>query len=255
MQMSSLGVESYCLTDIGLSRSNNEDVFAELSDCHFYALADGMGGHRAGEVAAKETVLFICDRIDALLSENKPYSTKEMIRQTKKIISDAHTWIRTLSRNHPELAGMGTTFCSILLYGRSIIYAHVGDSRIYRFKNRLERLTSDHSLRQELLLNGDLTEKEALSFPKKNVLTRAMGTSASVHPDVSTLTVGDGDLFLLCSDGLTDVLSDPEIEQILSKKLPLKELGIELVDQAKLKKSGDNITIVLIKIYETDLPR
>jgi len=250
-----LEIESYAISDIGLSRSNNEDVFAELPDLNFYALADGMGGHKAGEVAAKETVLHICDAMDLLLATEKRLSLPDIVEGMKKAIVETNNWIRTLAREHPELSGMGTTFCSLLLYRETVIYAHVGDSRIYRFRNALERLTSDHSLRQELISTGDLTEVEAADFPMKNVLTKAIGTSSLVDPDIGTLIAESGDLFFLCSDGLTDFVSDSEIEKILRQKRSLKETGIQLVEEAKAKGGGDNITALLMKVvsYEPNL--
>jgi protein phosphatase len=241
-------VESYGISDIGLSRSNNEDVWAELPDIRFYALADGMGGHQAGEVAAKEAVLELCDIIDALFIQNPKPSAEKIAQILKQAFVDANQWVRSLAQQHPELAGMGSTLCCFSVLENTLIYAHVGDSRIYRFRNALTRLTEDHSLRQELLSTGDLDEEAANAFPFKNVITRAIGTNSLVEPHVATTPVQLDDIYFLCSDGLTDYASDDEIEAILKKNSSIKEASIELVETAKNAGGNDNITIVMIKI-------
>jgi len=241
-------VESYGISDIGLSRANNEDVWAELPDIRFYALADGMGGHQAGEVAAKEAVLELCDIIDALFTQDPKPSAEKISQILKQAFVDANHWVRSLAQQHPELAGMGSTLCCFCVLKETLIYAHVGDSRIYRFRTVLTRLTEDHSLRQELLSTGDLDEEEAAAFPFKNVITRAIGTNPLIEPHIATTPVQLGDIYFLCSDGLTDYVSDDEIEAILKKHSSIKEASIELVETAKNAGGNDNITIVMIKI-------
>ncbi len=227
-----MNIESYGISDIGLSRANNEDVFAELPEYHFYVLADGMGGHRAGEVAAKEAVLQLCDAVDTLFSEEKKPTPQQAIAGLKLGLAEANHWVYTLSRNHPELSGMGTTLCCFLLLDQLLIYAHVGDSRIYRFRKKIERLTQDHSFRQPQTF--------------KSMLLRAIGTTATVEPDVETLHVEEGDIYFLCSDGLTDYVSDAEIEKALKKFTNIKEACLELVEAAKTAGGNDNITILMI---------
>lgn len=245
-----LTVESYGITDIGLSRSNNEDIWAEMPDLQFYALADGMGGHQAGEVAAKETVLHVCDLVDAFFTQSAKPTLVQIATSLRNAIIEANSWVRALAQQHPELAGMGTTFCCMLLYEKTLVYAHVGDSRIYRFRKHLEKLTADHSLRQELLAKGDLDAETAAAFPFKNVITRAIGTASIVEPEIATDAAESGDIYFLCSDGLTDFVSDSAIEELLSQKLSLKETALELVEKAKSAGGSDNITLVLIKIIE-----
>lgn len=231
-----MNVESYGISDIGLSRANNEDVFAELPDCQFYVLADGMGGHRAGEVASKEAVLQLCDAIDILFSEEKKPTPEETISGLKSGIAESNHWVYTLSRNHPELSGMGTTLCCFILLDNLLIYAHVGDSRIYRLRKKLERLTDDHSFRNPHTF--------------KSVLSKAIGTTPSVEPDVATANVQDGDYYFLCSDGLTDYVSDMNIEKILQKAPNIKEACLELVEAAKTAGGNDNITILMVRAHE-----
>jgi protein phosphatase len=136
------------------------------------------------------------------------------------------------------------------VFNKTLIHAHVGDSRIYCFRKALSRLSEDHSLRQELLSMGDLDEEDAAAFPFKNVITRAIGTNPSLEPDIAAIPVQPGDIYFLCSDGLTDYVSDEEIEAILKKSSSIKEASIELVDAAKNAGGNDNITLVMIKILE-----
>lgn len=232
-------IESYGISDIGLSRSNNEDVWAELPQYNFYVLADGMGGHRAGEVAAKEAVMQICDSIDALFSGEEKISLEKATAGLKKAFFEANRWVLTLSQNHPELSGMGTTLCCLLLLDHTLIYGHVGDSRIYRFREKLTCLTQDHSQRQ--------------SSTYKTMLTRAVGTTSSVEPDIHTTKIQQGDIYFACSDGLTDYVSEPEIENILKKAASIKEACFELVEAAKTAGGNDNITLVVIRSYEKNL--
>lgn len=259
MPITSFTVESYGLSDLGLHRPNNEDVWAELPALKFYALADGMGGHQAGEVASKETILYLCDAIDAFFAKKVNPAVDEVASALKQMIVDANSWIRNLSKQHPELSGMGTTLCCCLVYENNLIYAHVGDSRIYHFNRTLTQLTQDHSLRQELLAKGNLDPKKAPSFHLKNIITRAIGTSSHVQPEVHIQPLKSGDQFILCSDGLSDYVSSVDIAKILQKKTSLKKAAIELIEQAKNNDGSDNITVLIIKIvnhtHETHLFR
>ncbi len=237
-------IESFGISDIGVSRTNNEDVFAELPEEHFYLLADGMGGHLAGEVAAKEAVLHMCDSIERFLRTNPlptPLIAQNHLQQS---FSEANNWIRSLAYQHADFAGMGTTLCCIWILGKELLYGHIGDSRIYRYRNqKIELLTKDHSLRQKIL-----------SLGYRDVLTRALGISAVAEPDIQKTTFLPGDLYLLSSDGLHGALSDRQIESILRNHPSLKEAAIELVEAAKKAGSTDNITILMLK-NEKDLSR
>lgn len=248
MQLMPLQVECYGISDVGLVRPNNEDVWAELPDIHFYALADGMGGHQAGEVAAKEAVHELCDIVDDLFTETPHPSPEKVSLTLKEGFNDANKWVRTLASQHPELSGMGTTLCCCCIVDRMLIYAHVGDSRIYHFRDRLTRLSEDHSLRQELISLGNLDEKKASSFPHKNVITRAIGVSSTLHAAIGAAHIQPEDVYFMCSDGLTDGVSDGTIEEILRRTSSIKEAALELVETAKKAGGNDNITIVMIKI-------
>ena len=240
-------IESYGISDIGLSRANNEDVWAELPAYNFYVLADGIGGHQAGEVAAKEAVLELCDAIDGFFSKESVHNVETASKSIKQGISKANTWVSSLARQHTELSGMGTTLCSLLFLKHTAIYTHLGDSRIYRFRGKLERLTQDHSSRQRVITKK-LDEKGHPIVKVKNVITQAIGIMDKVNPEIHTLSLQKGDLFLLCTDGLTDCVTDPEIEEILRYETSIKEASLQLVEKAKNGGGNDNITIVMVKI-------
>lgn len=240
-------IESYALSDIGLNRQNNEDAWGEIPP-YFFALADGMGGHQAGEVASHETIESLLKRINNILTIPSLFSAEELSLELKEAILEANSWIYHLSQENEEMHGMGTTLCCLLIYEDFVFYAHVGDSRIYRFRNELKALTLDHSLRREMAERYHLDEKNGQGLPSKNVITRAIGTSYHVEPEIRYTPLVSGDIYLLCSDGLTDVVEESEIAAILKKNLSLKEAS-ELLLQTALGQGGhDNITLILIKV-------
>jgi serine/threonine protein phosphatase PrpC len=249
MEIMPFQIESFGISDIGLIRSNNEDVWGEISEYSFYALADGMGGHQAGEVAAKEAVTSVCQAMEAYLSKSTPpVSNEELILNLKEAILEANSWVYRLSQETDELAGMGTTLCCFFLYQDKLIFGNVEDSRIYLFREKLTQLSEDHSLRREIINRFQIDEKKAHNLPSKNVITRAIGTSSYVQPDVEIATAISGDIYFLCSDGLTDTVTDAEISSIISKAPSIKQACQALVEAAKAKGGIDNITIVMIKI-------
>jgi protein phosphatase len=240
-------IESFGISDIGTTRQNNEDIWAELPADHFYVLADGLGGHLAGEVAAKESVLHLCDSIERFLRTHPHPTVAAAKSHLRQGFNEANTWIRSLAAEHPDLSGMGTTLCCVLILGKELIYGHIGDSRIYRYRGKLERLTRDHSRREELLAQGKLDEKAASDLRLKNALTRAIGISSIIEPEIHQTTFLSGDIYFLCSDGLHGILSDRQIETILRQTSSIKEAAIELVEGAKNAGGTDNISIVMIK--------
>lgn len=247
LMSSQFEIESYGISDIGLARANNEDVWAELPSYNFYALADGIGGHQAGEIAAKEAVLELCDAVDEFFSKTPIPSVDTVGKTLKQGISNANTWVRSLAKNHPELSGMGTTLCCLALLENTVIYTHLGDSRIYRFRGKLERLTEDHSTRQRVVTkNLDSKGQPVVKF--KNVITKALGIGDIVNPEIHNMPIQRGDIFLICTDGLTDCVKDTEIELTLKQESSIKEAAIQLVDKAKNGGGNDNITIVIIKV-------
>jgi protein phosphatase len=244
----SFKIESYGISDVGCVRQNNEDIWAEMPDYQFYILADGMGGHKAGEVAARQAVIKVCESLERFFRSSHKPTFEKIEAALKQAIIEANSWVYKLSREHEEFRGMGTTLCCFLLHDRTLIYAHVGDSRIYHFRKKLNLMTTDHSLRNELMQKRHLSEEEAATFLFKNIITRAIGTCPTVEPEIGSRLVESGEIFFLCSDGLTDYVSESEMSNILKKNYSLKETSDELVKLAKEKGGNDNITIVMIKI-------
>ena len=225
-------IKAFGFSDIGIKRPNNEDAWLSLPEKRFFALADGMGGHNAGEVASKETISSL-----RLLAEEKFGSTpfsKELITLLENAFHEANQRVWMLGQKNKEYYGMGTTLCVLYLYKDAVIYAHVGDSRIYRYrKKEIILLTEDHI---------------HTNTAKRRILTRAIGTSSKTTPAIASASAIKGDIFFMCSDGLTDFVSELEIEEILKKSRSLKKAVFRLIEKAKEKGSNDNITILMIKV-------
>lgn len=245
-----LKVSASGLSDIGLVRQNNEDVWAELPKLHFYLLADGMGGHLAGEIAAREAVDTFCRMVEKAFKD-KSKSLEESATVIKQTLEQVNAHVFKMSRSSIELKGMGTTLCALHIHEDGVIIAHVGDSRIYRFrKGNLLQMTKDHSLVSELVELGQIAEHQASDFVYKNIITRAIGTEATVEPSVQIEEYFPEDIYLLCSDGLSDLLSIKEMETIIKGETLLSQSIKALVDRAKEKGGHDNITLVMVKIHE-----
>ena len=248
---------AFCgLSDIGLNRANNEDVWVALPEIGFFALADGMGGHQAGEVAAKEAIESLCRSIQHLASHPE-LNSSDLIIAIRKAIEKTNRRVYELGRERALFNGMGTTLCCLYWTKKAVIYCHVGDSRIYRLRaGKLDLLTQDHSLFARLVARfKHLGEEPKSSYPYKHVITRAVGTSRKANPEIALSTYEPGDLFLLCSDGLSDVLTLKDIEKILERAPSLEESAVHLIEKAKIKGSSDNITVLLVKIHANHLSR
>jgi PPM family protein phosphatase len=250
MGLDPLKVSSFGYSDIGLVRRNNEDVFLQLPQHAFYALADGMGGHNAGEVAAQETVVFLSDCIDKMFKQKKEALHIDSIRTyLESFIHHSNERIYQLGQENSCYRGMGTTLCSMLFYQDMMIQAHVGDSRIYRLReNKLTLLTHDHTLKNKFLQQGQLEYAIQNGVRYKNVLTKAIGTFKKIQPDIYITPVHSRDLYMMCSDGLSDYVTDEEISCILNPSLSLQELTLKLIQTAKLKGSCDNITVLMTSV-------
>ncbi len=231
--------EYFGISEIGLVRSNNEDVWSAAPKKQFFILADGMGGHQAGEVAASMTVESMCASIDAL---SPKANLEEACICLREAIAQANSKVFNESQRHADYAGMGTTLTCFLLVDDFLIYGHVGDSRLYRHRKKLEQLTEDHSLRNK--------EKEDAPpvLLMRNVITRAIGTQFSVLPDIGVIPLKSKDLYMLCSDGLSDYVEEEKMARILSSFVPLGEMGKNLVELALEKGGNDNITLLLVRI-------
>jgi len=250
-----LSVRSYTISywgfsDQGLVRSNNEDMWQTAIEESFFALADGMGGHQAGEIASKEAVTFLC----SYMEKEFPQTEKNMDALKvllKAGIEETNRHVFQMSKSHELLSGMGTTLCTLFFREEYALWTHVGDSRIYRLRNeKLEQLTQDHSLLRELINGGALTEKEKEEFLYKNIITKAIGTEADVEAPVHVSFLEKGDIFLLCTDGLSDMLPKGEIEEILKQPYTVEEKVRALIHAAKQKGGLDNITTVLMEVVD-----
>ncbi|MGD2170216.1 MAG: Stp1/IreP family PP2C-type Ser/Thr phosphatase [Chlamydiota bacterium] len=237
-------IKTFGFSDIGLTRKNNEDAFIALDQHNFFALADGMGGHNAGEIAAKKTIQSLSEYVKInFRSDYFKISLKEVITDLNQSIYEANQLVFNLSRDHESFQGMGTTVCCLYLHNADAIFAHVGDSRVYLYRNNiLHKLTEDHSLSKESF--------KEVPHPYKNIITRAIGIQSEVLPDIGHIKIKKDDIFFLCSDGLTDFLHHEEIKNILKHKHSLKLTVQKLIDNAKENGSRDNITILMVKIHE-----
>jgi serine/threonine protein phosphatase PrpC len=235
------------VTDRGRKRPSNEDAFGFSVEHGIYLVCDGMGGAAAGEVASSLAVDEMLRLLTQRAESEDAAADSPMPRLAEDAIFAANDAIYSRSQRNYKLSGMGTTLVGLLVEERRVWVLNVGDSRCYRMRNRrLEQITLDHSLVEEQVRLGRMTRSEALRSPLRNVITRALGTQSRVTPDIFELEVEPGDLFLLCSDGLTRELNDPLIESLLATGLPLDARCTRLVEAAKKAGGHDNITCILV---------
>ena len=235
-------VEKAALSDVGRARQGNEDSFLERSP--LFAVADGMGGARAGEVASGIAV-------GTFDEEPSPDASPE--ERLAAVALAANERIYTLAQEDSSYAGMGTTFTAVLVTGNEIAIGHVGDSRLYRWRDgELERLTDDHSLVEEFVRQGKLTPEEAEVHPQRSIITRALGPEPQVQVDTLTYPASPGDVYLACSDGLTGMISEAVVAEILRDSQALDEAAQALIDAANQNGGRDNITVVLFRVEEDD---
>lgn len=231
------------VTDRGRKRPSNEDAYGYSVEAGVYVVCDGMGGAAAGEIASNLAV----DEILKLLKLPNQEMT-ELPAAAESAVVAANDAIFSRAQRNQRLSGMGTTLVVMATRDNHVWVLNIGDSRCYRLRGgKLEQLTRDHSLVEEQVRMGRMTPREALYSPLKNVITRALGTQSSVTPDVFEFEAGAGDLFLLCSDGLTRELADPTIESLLNCDESLEKLATDLVEAAKKAGGHDNITCLLVR--------
>ncbi|MDF2568927.1 MAG: prpC [Sporomusa sp.] len=230
---------AFAQSDIGMVRKTNEDSYV-FSPPNLFVVADGMGGHVAGEIASN----LGAKTIQEYLKKNSQLSDWEHI--LKEAIIQANTIIYQMSQSKSECLGMGTTVTAVYADGSEIYWGHVGDSRLYLLRgNMLEQITNDHSLVWELVQSGSITTAEALVHPHRNILTRAVGTSDTISVDSGRFLAQPGDRLLLCTDGLTNMVSEEDIFSICSHPGNLQEIVNKLVEQAKQAGGYDNITAII----------
>ena len=229
-------------TDVGLKRSNNEDAFLVKPQLGFCLVADGMGGAAAGEIASQ-----IFSNTALEIFSGRPASTmEETILQVQRTFGLAHERIQAHVSNYPSHSGMGCTAELLAFSGTSFVIGHVGDSRTYRFAGgNLKQLTKDHSLVQEQIDQGLITPEEARRHAKRNIILRAVGVEEEVALDIVSGKASLGDLFLLCSDGLTDMITDNAIHEALAAVSAAENRVGNLIELAKEAGGQDNITVVL----------
>jgi protein phosphatase len=230
-------VDKAALTDVGRQRQSNEDSYLEREP--LFAVADGMGGARAGEVASRMAV----EAFESAEGGDSPEA------QLRGVAREANRRIYEMAQADSEHAGMGTTLTAAMVSGREVAVGHVGDSRLYRLRGgRLERLTEDHSLVEELVRQGRLTPEEAETHPQRSIITRALGPEPDVDVETFTDRGRDGDVYLICSDGLSGMVSEEDMAAILADSKSLKEAAYRLVDSANQNGGKDNITVVLFRL-------
>lgn len=231
------------LSHVGQRRAGNEDRYALAADLGLYLVADGMGGHTAGQVAAELAAQATVDALRTLV--DAPASLAEKLRFA---VAAANREIFAAARAKPALAGMGTTLVALLASEGRVALAHVGDSRAYLIRGRrIRQLTDDHSLVAELVRRHEITARAARGHPHRHVLTRALGVRRGVEADLAELTPAANDTFVLCSDGLTGHVGDEEIAETVLTAADLEAGAEQLVDLANSRGGEDNITVLLVR--------
>lgn len=235
-------------TDPGLMRENNEDFVSFDTDCRVAVLADGMGGYNAGEIASAMAVTFVKAELTRWLSIAAPrYTTTEVRRALEACVINANQSIYNAANANQQFRGMGTTLVAGVFDPKRVLLAHVGDSRCYVWRDsKLVRLTKDHSLLQEQLDAGLITPEQAKVATHKNLVTRALGVEEGVNVDLLEHHPVVGDVYLMCSDGLTDMVADEELAAIFTVHSGLEELASALILAANQAGGRDNISVILI---------
>ena len=247
-------MKSFYLTDTGKVRSHNEDsvtILKNSSNEYLMVVADGMGGHRAGEVASSMVVTHLGKRFSEISTIG---SKVDAINWLKDNIDEINNSIIEHTKTNPESVGMGTTVVLALLTSEYLIFGNIGDSSGFAIKdNKLHKVTKDHTLAHLLVEAGDLTEEEARFYPKKNVLTKALGSEAKVELDLVDVDMG-AEGILLCSDGLTNMLTEDQIEKVITDpELEVEEKVIKLIRKCNARGGTDNISIAYLVRESGDL--
>lgn len=246
-------------SDAGLLRSNNEDSFLTELDLSLFMVADGMGGHAAGEIASKMAVEVVCDHVKRSLKNGDPFlgayrhDLSPYANRLGSAFLLANQVIYQASRENSDWLGMGTTLAAAWMPDPEtdhLVIAHVGDSRIYLLRDeQLKRLTRDHSLVEEQVEQGLITAKEASRSKVRNMITRAIGQSRQVNVDLAELKVMPGDRLIICSDGLSGMIRDHAIERIINSSERPEQGCSELIESANQHGGRDNISVVLVYFF------
>jgi protein phosphatase len=242
-QQLSFQVQAAACTSTGRVRGANQDAFGYRAEDGLFVVCDGMGGAAAGEVASRVAV-------DSVLEELRGLQALDGLKDVlKRAVAASNRAVHSFAQRDPKLHGMGTTLVVLVLVGDCAWIAHVGDSRCYLFREgMLARFTKDHSLVDEQVRLGQLTQEQADQSPFRNVITRAVGTQESVTAEINEVATGTGDIFLLCTDGLTRELSDAQIAEILRGNSDLDAACHALVEAANEAGGRDNVTGLLVRL-------
>lgn len=231
-------------TDTGIKRSSNQDSIF-FSDqpigplSNLYIVADGMGGHKAGDLASKMAVEIMVDFVSKSTIENP-------VAVLRRAIIYANNEIYKVASKDPELKGMGTTIVVAVAGEGKLYVANVGDSRLYAINPDIKQITMDHSLVEEMIRRGELERKKGRNHPEKNIITKAMGSKEEVIPDFFEIDLNAWDKYLLCSDGLSNMVEDDEIRDIVMESDDLEHISQALVERANYYGGSDNISVVVI---------
>lgn len=238
-------LRSFGKSDIGLKRLNNEDAYAIQPSQDLFVLADGMGGEAAGEVASR---IFVDTALE-VFSGKESLSEQKVLERVQEAFRISNERILNHVRQNPHHHGMGCTAELIAFYNQQFVLGHVGDSRTYLFRQKqLRQLTRDHSLVQNQIDQGLIAPEKARNHSLKNVILRAVGIEEALAVDLIRGKSLPGDLFLLCSDGLTDLVDEALIQKVFSLPLTLSQKGERLIEEAKFRGGHDNITVILCEV-------
>ncbi|HEX7888479.1 MAG TPA: Stp1/IreP family PP2C-type Ser/Thr phosphatase [Ramlibacter sp.] len=234
-------------TDPGLARENNEDSVTVDEPTRLGILADGMGGYNAGEVASGMATTFIKSELGRWLAQAGRHANAREVRRAMEIcVDNANRSIFNAANSNPQYSGMGTTLVVGVFQDGRLMLGHIGDSRCYRLRaGHFDQITKDHSLLQEQMDAGLITPEQAATSTNKNLVTRALGVEDAVLLEVNEHRVDPGDLYLMCSDGLSDMLDDAAIAHILSSEGSLEQKSVQLIDAANANGGRDNISVLL----------
>ena len=244
-------------TDPGLTRENNEDAIAIDVETQLCILADGMGGYNAGEIASGMAVAFIKSEMSRwLVQAGKNANSREVRRAMEICVQNANHSIYSAANSNPQYNGMGTTLVMATFLGDRVMVGHIGDSRCYRLRgDDFQQITKDHSLLQEQIDAGLITPEQALTSINKNLVTRALGVEDTVALEINEFKVEPGDLYLMCSDGLSDMVADEPLSKIMMATGELQHKAKLLVDAANESGGRDNISVVLASANEAESQR
>lgn len=240
-------MKSYAVTDVGLKRAVNQDYVFNTDESvgsfgNLYIVADGMGGHNAGDMASRICVETVIESI----RESKLITPVSVLEEAIRL---AHEKVVEVAGSAPEYEGMGTTVVISTVADDKLFVANIGDSRLYLLRDSLEQITEDHSLVEEMVKSGEITKEKVRSHPNKNIITRALGVGAEVQADFFQIDINENDIILMCSDGLTNMMEDIDIEYtIKNNRDNLEKAMMELLTKANEAGGKDNITVLLARV-------